>query len=102
MLALGCIQALQCGNNTCPIGITTHDRKLQKGLVPAVKALRVKNYVDNTVHDLEELVAATGKSCVSELTTDNLFIPAGSSLWHFVDGRSLTSPQAETAGSTER
>ena len=35
MFALGCIQALQCNKNTCPTGITTHDPKLQRGLVPA-------------------------------------------------------------------
>ncbi len=34
MFALGCIQAMQCNRNTCPTGITTHDKKLQRGLVP--------------------------------------------------------------------
>ena len=43
MFALGCIQALQCNRNTCPTGITTHNRRLQKGLNPA--AVRVANYV---------------------------------------------------------
>ena len=32
MFAIGCIQALQCNKNTCPTGITTHDKKLQRGL----------------------------------------------------------------------
>ncbi len=45
MFALGCIQALKCNKNTCPTGITTHDRRLQKGLDPANKALRVANFV---------------------------------------------------------
>jgi len=44
MFALGCIQALQCNKNTCPTGITTHDRKLQRGLVPEDKAERVRRY----------------------------------------------------------
>ena len=44
MFALGCIQALQCNKNTCPTGITTHDKKLQRGLVPADKAERVYRY----------------------------------------------------------
>jgi len=44
MFALGCIQALQCNRNTCPTGITTHDRKLQRGLDPVDKAERVMNY----------------------------------------------------------
>ena len=34
MFALGCIQAMKCNQNTCPTGITTHDKHLQRGLVP--------------------------------------------------------------------
>jgi len=30
MFSLGCIQALQCNKNTCPTGITTHDKQLQR------------------------------------------------------------------------
>jgi glutamate synthase domain-containing protein 2 len=44
MFALGCIQALQCNKNTCPTGVTTHDKKLQRGLVPEDKAERVARY----------------------------------------------------------
>jgi glutamate synthase domain-containing protein 2 len=44
MFALGCIQAMQCNKNTCPTGITTHDKKLQRGLVPEDKAERVRRY----------------------------------------------------------
>ena len=49
MFALGCIQALQCNKNTCPTGITTHDRKLQRGLDPEDKAERVYRYA-TTMH----------------------------------------------------
>jgi len=44
MFALGCIQALQCNRNTCPTGVTTHDKRLQRGLDPTDKAERVKRY----------------------------------------------------------
>lgn len=93
ILALGCIQALQCGNNTCPIGITTHDPSLQAGLIPEVKAERVKNYVNNTVHDLKELLAASGKKCLSDLSIDQLYIPGDSSLTPFLTSTPLTSIQ---------
>ena len=46
MFALGCIQALKCNKNTCPTGITTHDRRLQRGLDPEHKSVRVKNFVE--------------------------------------------------------
>ena len=45
MFALGCIQSLKCNKNTCPTGITTHDKRLQRGLDPEDKAVRVKNFV---------------------------------------------------------
>ena len=47
MFSLGCIQALQCNKNTCPTGITTHNKKLQGGLVPEQKAVRVASYAKN-------------------------------------------------------
>ena len=52
MFALGCIQALQCNKNTCPTGITTHNLKLQKGLDPKAKEVRVKNYIKHMVHEV--------------------------------------------------
>jgi len=45
MFSLGCIQALKCNKNTCPTGITTHDPKLQRGLDPEEKSVRVKNFI---------------------------------------------------------
>ncbi len=45
MLALGCIQSMRCNKNTCPTGITTHDRRLQKGLDSEVKAVRIAKFV---------------------------------------------------------
>ncbi|WP_417429721.1 FMN-binding glutamate synthase family protein [Kiloniella sp.] len=47
MFALGCIQALQCNKNTCPTGITTHNKKLQFGLDPETKSVRVASYAEN-------------------------------------------------------
>ncbi|MFK8068324.1 MAG: FMN-binding glutamate synthase family protein [Gammaproteobacteria bacterium] len=59
MFALGCIQALQCNKNTCPTGITTHNKKLQKGLDPENKAERVMNYAKN----LSKEVGVIAHSC---------------------------------------
>lgn len=52
MFSLGCIQALQCNKNTCPTGITTHNKNLQKGLNPADKSVRVANYVRNMRYEV--------------------------------------------------
>jgi glutamate synthase domain-containing protein 2 len=85
MLALGCIQALQCGNNTCPIGITTHDRSLQNGLDIAAKSVRIHNYVHNVEHDLIELLAASGQSSFESLSMKNLYVPEDSTLAPLLD-----------------
>ena len=85
MLALGCIQALQCGKNTCPIGITTHDSDLQKGLDIEARAIGIMNYVNNVEHDLLELLAASGKRSLMELTMKNLYIPEDSTLAPLLD-----------------
>ncbi|MGJ3241815.1 MAG: glutamate synthase-related protein [Opitutales bacterium] len=84
MLALGCIQARECGQNTCPVGITTQDPKLQSGLIVENKARRVENYVNNTMKELDQLTTAMGKACPRELTVDDLYIPSGSNLWRMV------------------
>lgn len=60
LFALGCIQALQCNKNTCPTGITTHDPRLQQGLVPSEKAVRVANYHRNLVHEVESIAHSCG------------------------------------------
>ncbi len=59
MFALGCIQALQCNKNTCPTGITTHDKKLQYGLEPVSKAERVASYAKN----MQKEVGIIAHSC---------------------------------------
>lgn len=60
MFALGCIQSLRCNKNTCPTGVTTHDKRLQKGLDPADKAVRVANYCVNLRHDVEVIAHSCG------------------------------------------
>jgi len=87
MLSIGCIQALQCGKNTCPVGITTHNAQLQRGLDIEQKATRVANYVRNLVHDFEQLLAATGVRRARDLTHENLYIPAETALAEAVGAR---------------
>ena len=60
MFALGCIQALQCNENTCPTGITTHDPKLQKGLDPTIKANRVANYATSMREEVDLIAHSCG------------------------------------------
>ncbi len=73
MFALGCIQALQCDKNTCPTGITTHDKRLMRGLNPTIKAHRVANYLTNTKKQVGYIAHATGASCARSMHRDRVY-----------------------------
>ncbi len=60
MFSLGCIQAMKCNKNTCPTGITTHDPRLQRGLDPSDKKVKVANYCKSLVHEVEVLAHSCG------------------------------------------
>jgi len=60
MFSLGCIQSLQCNKNSCPTGIATHKKRLQKGLVPQEKSLRVTHYVTNMQKEVAQIAHACG------------------------------------------
>jgi len=74
MFALGCIQALKCDKNTCPTGITTHNPRLQKGLNPANKAVRVQNYVKTIIKEVEIIAHACGVDEPREMQREHLLI----------------------------
>ncbi|SLN26252.1 Glutamate synthase [NADPH] large chain [Roseovarius litorisediminis] len=60
MFSLGCIQALKCNKNTCPTGITTHDRRLQAGLVVEDKYNKVANYAKSVIKEVETIAHSVG------------------------------------------
>jgi glutamate synthase domain-containing protein 2 len=60
MFALGCIQSLQCNKNTCPTGIATHNKKLQRGLVAKNKSERVGHYAKNMMYAVGVIAHSCG------------------------------------------
>lgn len=73
MMALGCIQALECNKNTCPTGVATQDPSLVKGLVVSDKKVRVANFHRETVHSFVELMAASGISNVDQVNRSHIY-----------------------------
>ena len=73
MFSLGCIQALQCNKNTCPTGITTHDKELQKGLDPTVKSVRVANYAKNLLKEVHTIAHSCGVLNPQELGREHAY-----------------------------
>ncbi|MFK8027155.1 MAG: FMN-binding glutamate synthase family protein [Gammaproteobacteria bacterium] len=82
MFSIGCIQALQCNKNTCPTGITTHDKDLQSGLNPENKAERVRNYIKNMVYEVGVIAHSCGVTEPRQLRRKHAYIvsPQGRSI----------------------
>ncbi|MGJ8743830.1 FMN-binding glutamate synthase family protein [Polaribacter sp.] len=73
MLSLGCIQARECNLDTCPVGVATQDEDLVKALVVEKKNVRVKNYHDETIKAVKEVVAAMGIASITDIKPNQVF-----------------------------
>ena len=60
MFSLGCIQALKCHKNTCPTGVTTHKKSLQRGLVVKEKSEKVAEYARTITAHVEMIAHSCG------------------------------------------
>ena len=74
MFALGCIQALQCNKNTCPTGITTHNKRLQQGLDVGDKTQRVANYNKYIHYGLGVIAHSCGVTNARQLNKSHIRI----------------------------
>ncbi len=100
MLALGCIQALQCNTNLCPTGVATQDPSLAVGLVVAQKNKRVYNFHKATVKSFADILGATGCATPAQLNPKYLMrrisfsqVKDYSQIYHFLsDGELLRTP----------
>jgi glutamate synthase domain-containing protein 2 len=72
MFALGCIQALRCHTNTCPTGVTTHNKRLQRALVVEEKYLRVANYANNMNREIDMIAHSCGVRHARELRREHV------------------------------
>jgi glutamate synthase domain-containing protein 2 len=77
LMAIGCIQALKCHTNHCPTGITTQNAWLARGLDPAIKSVRVANYIVTLRKELLALSRACGASHPSTVTPHQIEILDG-------------------------
>jgi glutamate synthase domain-containing protein 2 len=74
MFSLGCIQALRCHQNTCPTGVTTHNKRLQRALVVEEKYLRVANYAMNMNKEVDMIAHSCGVRHARELKREHVRI----------------------------
>lgn len=73
MMAVGCIQALECHSNKCPTGVATQDKQLGAGLHVPTKSERVYNFQKSTVKSFVQMVAAAGLSNASDFKRRHIF-----------------------------
>jgi len=73
MMALGCIQALECNKNTCPVGVTTNEPHLMRGLVVKDKKERVAEYHKETIHSFMELLGAAGLEQIALINRSHVY-----------------------------
>lgn len=81
MFSLGCIQSLQCNKNTCPTGVATHNKALQRGLVAKNKSERVAYYATNMMKSVGVIAHSCGVSEPRKLTREHarIIIESGKS-----------------------
>ncbi len=73
MLAIGCIQALECNNNNCPAGVATQKEHLMRGLHVEDKATRTANFHSETVKSFVEFMGATGNKKLSQIKRHHVY-----------------------------
>lgn len=89
MISVGCIQALKCHTNDCPVGVATTDSKLQRGLVVEEKKYRVTNYILSLRKGLFRVSAAAGVESPVDLNRQHVV---------YKDEKSMVIPLDEVEG----
>jgi glutamate synthase domain-containing protein 2 len=77
MFAVGCIQAQKCHTDTCPTGVATQNAWLSHGLDPALKSVRVANYVKTLRRDLLKVAESCGVAHPALIDVDDVEILRG-------------------------
>ena len=90
MMSIGCIQAQVCHTNTCPTGIATQSKWLQKGIDVPLKSDRLAQYFNTFKKEFLEITHAAGYEHPSQFTMDDIQVN--------VDDNDLNRSLASTYG----
>ncbi|QIE58173.1 FMN-binding glutamate synthase family protein [Rasiella rasia] len=77
MMAVGCIQAQVCHNNTCPSGVATQSKWRQRGINIEDKARRTHYYFKNFRKELLEMTHACGYEHPCQFTMEDVEFSLG-------------------------
>lgn len=73
MIALGCVQSLECNTNECPTGIATQKPELAAGIVVKDKAQRIANYQQETVEASMDIVSSAGLHHTDQINRSHIY-----------------------------
>jgi len=74
MMSIGCIQAQSCHTNTCPTGIATQNKWLQRGIHVPDKAMRTNFYFVKFRKELLQITHACGYEHPAQFSTNDIEI----------------------------
>lgn len=74
MMAVGCIQALECHSNMCPTGVATQKKELMGGLDVSDKSERVYNFHKKTLYTFIDMLAAAGLDNPAQIQRKHVFL----------------------------
>ena len=77
MLSIGCIQARLCHTGHCPTGITTHNKRLQRGLDIESKSKRCTNFIKGLRKEILQLSHACGYEHPCQFTGNDIEFSSG-------------------------
>ena len=85
MLSIGCIQAQQCHTGHCPAGITTHNKRLQRGLDIALKSKRSTQFIKGLRKEILQLSHACGYEHPCQFTGKDIEFSSGVNIFSTLD-----------------
>jgi glutamate synthase domain-containing protein 2 len=110
MMAAGCIQAQRCHTNTCPVGVTTQDKRRARALDVPDKTQRVHRYQEGTVRQAQQIIGSMGLHGPAEIEpwmlirrVDEATICSYADLYEWLEpGELLDSPRRSWAADWAR
>ncbi|HEY9117081.1 MAG TPA: FMN-binding glutamate synthase family protein [Roseivirga sp.] len=77
MMAVGCIQAQSCHTNTCPAGVATQNKWLERGINVEDKSGRTGQYLKTLRKEILEITHAAGYEHPCQMTMDDVDVGMG-------------------------
>jgi len=110
MMAAGCIQAQRCHTNTCPVGVTTQDKRRARALNVPDKTQRVHRFQQATVAQALQIIGSMGLGDPAEVEpwmlvrrVDEVTTRSFAELFEWLEpGELLASPRASWAADWQR